>query len=179
METENSALVVIDLQNDFTLENGKASACIAQVNKLIPVVNNLAEKFANTEKCTVYLKTEWSNPIIKILTGNSVKKGTPGAEFDNRLKIYSANIFTKGNKNSFSCSDFVNFLESNSVNHLYLAGLATEYCIRITAENAMKRGYKVSIVSNAVAAYKCANFEKSLELLSEKGVSFAVSNDIL
>ena len=151
--SEKSALVVIDLQNDFTLNSGKAHACTSQVDKLIPIVNNLSEKLVKNNKKIVYLKTEWSNPIVKFLTGNSVKRGTSGAEFDNRLKIYGDNIFTKGNKNSLSCFEFVIFLESNSINHLYLVGLATDYCIKVTSDNAINKGYKVTVVKDAVASY--------------------------
>ena len=177
--SEKSALVVIDLQNDFTLNSGKAHACTSQVDKLIPIVNNLSEKLVKNNKKIVYLKTEWSNPIVKLLTGNSVKRGTPGAELDNRLKIYGDNIFTKGNKNSLSCSEFVKFLESNSINHLYLVGLATDYCIKVTSENAIKTGYKVTVVSDAVASYKCGDYEKSLQSLSAKGIKIIASTDIL
>ena len=173
-----SALVVIDLQNDFTLNTGKAHACTSQVDKLIPVVNHLSEKFVKDSKKIVYLKTEWSNPIVKLLTGNSVKRGTSGAEFDNRLKIYGDNIFTKGNKNSLSCIEFVKFLESNSINHLYLVGLATDYCIKVTSENAISKGYKVTVVKDAVASYKCQDYEKSLQLLSSKGVNLLSSTDV-
>lgn len=176
--SEKSALIVIDLQNDFTLETGKAHACTAQVDKLIPIVNNLSEQFAREEKHIAYLKTEWSNPIVKLLTKNSVKRGTPGAEFDSRLKISGNNIFTKGDKNSFSCSNFVEFLEKNSINHLYLAGLATDYCIKITSENAIKKGYQVTVVNDAVAAYKCGDYEKSLQALSAKGVNVIASTEI-
>lgn len=178
MEPEKSALVIIDLQNDFTLESGKAHACTSQVDKLIPIVNNLSEQFSQEKRYIAYLRTEWSNPIVKLLTKNSVKRGTPGAEFDSRLKMYSDNVFTKGDKNSFSCSNFVEFLENNSINHLYLAGLATDYCIKITSENAINKGYQVTVVSDAVAAYKCGDYEKSLQVLSSKGVNIIASTDI-
>lgn len=176
--SEKTALVIIDLQNDFTLATGKAHACTSQVDKLIPVVNNLSGKFFQEKKHIVYLKTEWSNLIVKLLTGNSVKIGTVGAEFDNRLKIYGDNVFTKGNKNSLSCSEFVKFLESNSINHLYLVGLATDYCIKVTSENAINKGYKITVVSDAVASYKCKDYEKSLKLLSSKGVNLLLSIDV-
>ncbi|MEO1373746.1 MAG: isochorismatase family cysteine hydrolase [Cyanobacteria bacterium J06635_10] len=179
MEPEKSALIVIDLQNDFTRQTGKAHACTSQVDKLIPIVNSLSAQFTRVGRHIIYLKTEWSNPIVKLLTGNSVKTGTPGAEFDSRLKIHSDNIFTKGNKNSLSCNEFVQFLQSNSINHLYLVGLATDYCIKVTAEKAINKGYKITVVSDAVASYKCGEYEKSLHLLSSKGVNLLTSTDIV
>ncbi|KST68232.1 isochorismatase family cysteine hydrolase [Mastigocoleus testarum] len=175
---QKSALIVIDLQNDFTLENGKAHACTTQVDRLIPVVNKLSKQFIEKQQDVVYIQTEWSNPLVKLLTGNSVAKGTKGAEFDSRLKIVSNNIFTKGNRNIFSSSEFVKFLQTNSIAHLYLVGLATDYCIKVSAEHAIANGYGVTVVRDAVAAYKCGNFEKSLQVLSSKNVVVVESADI-
>lgn len=106
------------------------------------------------------------------------KKGTKGADFDRRLKIVSNCIFTKGNKNAFSCSEFVRFLQANSIGHLYLVGLATDYCIKVSAENALKNGYRVTVVRDGVAAYKCDNLLKSLQVLSSKNVAVVESANI-
>ncbi|VEP15731.1 conserved hypothetical protein [Hyella patelloides LEGE 07179] len=179
MNQQKSALVVIDLQNDFTLENGKAHACISQVDALIPVVNKLSKIFIERKQNVVYFKTEWSIFLVQLLTGNSVKKGTKGADFDSRLEIVSDNIFTKGNKNIFSSSEFVQFLQTNSIKHLYMAGLATDYCIKISASNAIEREYRVSVVEDGVAAYKCGNFLKSLQVLSSKNIAVVKSADNL
>ena len=178
MTLQKSALIVIDLQNDFTLENGKAHACTTQVDLLIPVVNELSEKFIQKQQDVVYIKTEWSNPLVKFLTGNSVAKGTKGAEFDSRLKIVSNNIFTKGIRNIFSSSEFVKFLQTNSIAHVYLVGLATDYCIKVSAEHAIKNLYRVTVVQNAVAAYKCGNLAKSLQVLSSKNIAVMESANI-
>ena len=178
MAEQKPALIVIDLQNDFTLENGKAHACISQVDELIPVVNKLSEQFIEKQQDVIYFRTEWSNPLVKLLTGNSVAKGTEGAEFDNRLKIVSNKIFTKGNKNIFSSSEFVNFIQTNFIAHLYIVGLATDYCIKISAENGIKNGYKVTVVQDAVAAYKCENLAKSLQALSSKNIAVVQSGNI-
>lgn len=178
MTLQKSALIVIDLQNDFTLENGKAHACTTQVDGLIPVVNELSEKFIQKQQDVVYIKTEWSNPLVKFLTCNSVAKGTKGAELDRRLKIVSNNIFTKGNKNIFSSSEFAKFLQTNSIERLYLVGLATDYCIKISAEHAIKNGYGVTVVRDGVAAYQCGNLVKSLQVLSSKNVTLVESASI-
>ena len=170
IERQKSALVVIDLQNDFTLETGKVHACVSQVNKLFPVVNQLSEKFIETEQ-VVYLKTEWLNPLVKLLTGNSVRKGTKGADFDSRLKIVSNNVFIKGNTNAFSSDDFKQFLQDKSIEHLYLVGLATDHCIKVSAVRAIALGYRVTVVRDGVAAYRCEDFLKSLDTLASKDIA--------
>ncbi|MGD1919676.1 MAG: isochorismatase family cysteine hydrolase [Pleurocapsa sp.] len=175
IKKQKSALVVIDLQNDFTLETGKAHACVSQVDKLFPVVNQLSKKFIETEQEVIYLKTEWSNPLVKLLTGNSVKKGTKGTDFDSRLEIIGNNIFVKGNKNAFSSNDFKQFLQDKSIEHLYLVGLATDYCIKVSAIKAIASSYQVTVVRDGVAAYRCEDFLKSLDTLASKDVAVVES----
>ena len=178
LERQKSALVVVDLQNDFTLETGKAHACVSQVNKLFPIVNQLSKKFIATEQEVVYLKTEWSNPFVKLLTGNSVKKGTTGADFDSRLKVVSNNVFIKGNKNAFASDDFRRFLQDKSIAHLYLVGLATDYCIKVSAIRAIAQGYKVTVVRDGVAGYRCEDFLLSLYILVSRNVAVEESANI-
>ncbi|MDJ0692644.1 MAG: isochorismatase family cysteine hydrolase [Xenococcaceae cyanobacterium MO_188.B32] len=175
---QKSALIVIDLQNDFTLATGKTPACTSQVDKLIPVVNKLSKKFIKNKQDVAYLKTEWSNPLVQFLTGNSVKKGTKGADFDRRLNLDSNNIFIKKNKNAFSSSEFIEFLKVKSIDHLYLVGLATDYCIKVSAEKAIENGYRVTVVRDGVAAYKCEYFLKSLQVLSSKNCAVVESANI-
>ncbi len=59
-----------------------------------------------------------------------------------------------------------------------MVGLATDYCIKITSENAIKKGYQITVVRDAVAAYKCGDYEKSLQVLSLKGVNIITSTEI-
>ena len=59
-----------------------------------------------------------------------------------------------------------------------MVGLATDYCIKISAENAIKNGYGVTVVRDAVAAYKCGNLAKSLQVLSSKNVAVVESGNI-
>lgn len=84
----------------------------------------------------------------------------------------------KGNKNIFSSIKFSQFLQDKSIEHLYLVGLATDYCIKISAQKAISRGYKVTVVSNAVAAYKCEDFSKSLQVLASNNIAVIESADL-
>ncbi len=116
--------------------------------------------------------------IDKLLTSNSVEKGTKGADFDFRLKIVGNNIFIKGNKNAFSSHGFRQFLQDKSIAYLYLVGLATDYCIKVSAIKAIAQGYKVTVVRDGVAAYRCENFLMSLYTLASKGVAVVESAEL-
>ena len=155
MEQEKSALIVIDLQNDFTLKNGKAHACTSQADITIPKINELIKIFENKNIEVVYFKTEWKSLIVKLLTKNSVKPESHGAELDKRLTSLKKTIFVKNNKNIFSNEEFLEFLKKNNINKLYLSGLAVEHCINTSFKEAQKLNIETDIISDAIISYKC------------------------
>jgi len=155
LNNEKSALIIIDLQNDFTLKTGKAHACSSQADIVIPRINELIETCENKNIEVIYFKTEWKNFIIKLLTKNSVKVGSHGAQFDDRLTHEKKNVFIKNDKNIFSNKDFVDYLKKNNIKKLFLSGLALEYCINTSFKEAQKINVETNIVSDAIISYKC------------------------
>nr|WP_289028139.1 isochorismatase family protein [uncultured Paraglaciecola sp.] len=121
MEQEKSALIVIDLQNDFTLKNGKAHACTSQADITIPKINELIKSFENKYIEVVYFKTEWKSLIIKLLTKNSVKPGSHGAELDKRLTSLKKTYLLRIIKIFFLTGNLWNFLKKIIlINYIYL-----------------------------------------------------------
>jgi len=155
MNKDKSALIVIDLQNDFTQKNGKVHACISQVDIIVPRINNLIKDSENKNVEVIYLKTEWKNLLIKLLTKNSVKPGSSGAQIDERLTSLNKTVFMKNNKNIFSSQEFIQYINTNKINKLYLTGLAVEHCIKVSFDEAKSLNLDVYIVSDAVISYKC------------------------
>ena len=162
MNNGKKALIIIDMQNDFTKEEGKNHSCTQHVDKIIPTINKLGNAFMSSGHQVIYFKTEWSSFLVKLLTGNSVQVGTVGAELDNRLKQINNNIFIKHDKNIFENKSFLNYLDEQNITELYLAGLAIEYCIKTSFKASQKYKYQTYIVSDAVAAYRCNNIDAIL-----------------
>ncbi|MEP0354883.1 isochorismatase family cysteine hydrolase [Paraglaciecola sp.] len=162
MNEENSALIVIDLQNDFTLKTGKAHACASQADLIIPKINALIKTCEQKNIDVIYFKTEWKNLLVKLLTKNSVKVGSYGAELDSRLTSDNKSIFVKNNKNIFSDKHFTEYLQQHKITNLYLSGLAVEFCINTSFREAQKLKIKTNIVSDLVISYKCTDLEPLL-----------------
>jgi nicotinamidase-related amidase len=68
-----------------------------------------------------------------------VEKGT-----DKRVEMYSA--FQDPFPTPVSKSTLANLLKSNSITHCYVVGLAFDYCVKYTAIDAVKEGFKTYIV---------------------------------
>lgn len=146
---EKEALLVIDLQNDITLPDGKIATNTAQSDEAIENINRII----STKRAeTVYILHEFEsdNPIIMFITKNALRHGEEGAKIDKRIKIEGNNFFTKHISDSFSNKDLNDFLVKNKINHLYIAGADAEYCVDKTIKGALNRKYKISVIKDAV-----------------------------
>ncbi len=160
---KNSILVVVDLQNDFTLADGKVPACTPEVDAIFKPINALVEHWHANGLPVVALSTQWGSWLMRVLTSNSVAAGSEGAKLDARLVLGSAKRLVKPAKSAFSTPQFAEHLAATGKKDLVLCGLAAEHCITATAQEALKRDLQVSLIKDAIASYKCGG----------KGAAFA------
>lgn len=173
-----TALVIIDVQRDFSEPNGKAPVCREQADVMIPVINALVERFVAQNMDVIYIVHEWTNPIIRFFMRDAAAKGTVGAEIDSRLKVVGNLKFSKSSGSSFTNKEFEQYLKSKGIRHLYVTGLAAEYCVKATIKDGLKKGYAVTAVRDGIAAKKCKNFARSLKTYEERGAKVLLSSDL-
>jgi nicotinamidase/pyrazinamidase len=177
------ALLIVDVQNDFC--PGGALA-VPGGDKVVPVINGLMDKFplvlASKDwhpKDTVHFK-KWPPHCVQ---------NTPGSDFHPALQASKIKkIFLKGTKNKddgysafeATSDDLAGFLRKNEVTDLYIAGLATDYCVKATALDADKNGFETFVVEDAVAAVnvKPGDGEKALKAMAHAGITLIDSNEI-
>ena len=172
----NSVLIVIDVQNCF-LPGG--SLPVKDGDKVIPVINALAKKFAH-----VILTQDWHTPEhISFATSHSGKKpfetkdvaygkqvlwpdhcvmGTEGAALSKDLAIPNAElVLRKGyNKEVDSYSAFTEadgktttglagYLKARKLQRIFVVGLATDFCVAWSALDARKAGFETYVIEDA------------------------------
>ncbi len=162
---EHSALIVVDVQRDFcpggTLP---ASGC----DRIIPALNQyLAD--AHALGMTLYASRDWHPEATTHFAAYGGRwpphcvQGTPGAQFHPALQLPAATVVvTKGDdpgENGYSAFDghtpdgrsLLDDLRTRGVTTLFVGGLATEYCVRQTAMDALHAGLRVNVLIDAVA----------------------------
>ena len=148
------ALLVIDVQEDFSGLKGKPPVPYKNVESQIANINELIDRATRAGIQIVYIRHLYDdNFLMRLLAGRDIE-GTPGAEIDTRVKVVTGNVFTKKISDSFSNPQLDDFLIKNHVNELYLTGLDAAYCVYNTAMGGLNRGYKVTIVNDAVMTRK-------------------------
>ena len=177
------ALLVVDLQNDFCPQGALG---ISDGDKIIPTINLLLDKFplilASKDwhpSKTVHFK-KWPRHCVQ---------NTKGAEYHPSFRAEKVEeLFLKGTTNkddgysAFEATNLnlENVLKEKGVTDLYLAGLATDYCIKFTGQDAVKKGFQVHVITDAVAAVniKPDDGEEALRELIGLGVHLLTSKDI-
>ena len=151
---KNSALVVIDLQNDIT-KNYKE--IIAKVNEAI----DWAEQ-----------KGLW---IVYIQHNNlsagtrTFKPCTRGVELVPELNVVSEHIFTKTKSNALTSEAFTAFLQEHDITDFYIAGADAAACIKSTCYNMAKSGYTVHVLSDCITSYDKKKLPELLTYYESKG----------
>lgn len=82
-------------------------------------------------------------------TFEAMKKGNPGWEVHDALEIRDDDVvIEKEASDSFYETDLDEILNARGVNHIYVTGLQTEYCVDATCRSALSKGYKVTLVKD-------------------------------
>ncbi|MDR0408822.1 MAG: bifunctional nicotinamidase/pyrazinamidase [Spirochaetaceae bacterium] len=193
-----SALIAVDVQNDFC--PGGALA-VADGGSVVAPLNDLALRF-NAANAPVIATQDWhpaghSSFLSSLSSGRAPAEGevlwpdhcvqgTAGAEFHKDLNMNAVTLIVrKGFRPSIdSYSAFFEndrktatglgyFLKGLGIEALYMGGLATDYCVFFSAMDALKLGFKVYILRDAVRGvnYPEGSVEKALSAMESAGVS--------
>jgi nicotinamidase-related amidase len=148
---KNSALLIIDIQNDLTQPNGKVHVDQKQVNQIISNINKLSCILNDNNFDIIYIRHEYKSPFFKIILKNALSEKSDGANFDERLKIHDNTIFIKNYMDPFSNRKFQQYLNSKNIGNLLISGIDAKYCIDKTALSAIQKGYNVTVLSDGIA----------------------------
>ena len=181
-ETPQKALLVIDIQEDFTGTTARPPYPLKNSEQLIATVNRVIEEACKQKIIMVYIRQEFSglggamlSGMISTMLSGKISKGTaikgnPGTEIDKRIAIMSDYVFPKPRGDAFSNPEIEALLIEHQVNELYLVGLDAEYCVHVTAKGALNRGYTVNIITDAVALRDEEKREELLQQYREEGI---------
>jgi nicotinamidase/pyrazinamidase len=152
------ALLIIDYQNDFAAPDGALS--VAGGDAIAPRINDLARdpRFA-----FVAATRDWHPADHASFADHGgpwpvhCVQGTPGAEFFPALDAARVGAVVDTGVtpdapgySGFEQSDLERVLRDRGIDALTIVGLATDYCVKETALDALRHGFAVTVDSSAV-----------------------------
>jgi nicotinamidase/pyrazinamidase len=165
------ALLVVDVQNDFC--PGGALG-IHGGHKIIPILNKCI-KFFEKENLPIIVTRDWHPKVTKHFEQfggvwpEHCVEGSPGAMFHPDIELpKEALVMSKGmdpEKDSYSAFHALpNLLKIFGITEIYIGGLATDYCVKYSALDALKDGLEVFILTDAIAGVDLQPEDSSLAL---------------
>lgn len=139
---QHSALIIIDVQNDYFSGGAfELEAPEAAVKKLTP----LLESFRQASYPVIHIQhvsKKGSRPFLV--------EDTEGAEIHPSVTpLAGETVIQKRFPNSFWQTELEETLKSMGVDSLFIAGMMTHMCVSATARAAMERGFNVVVVDDA------------------------------
>ncbi len=164
-----TALLVVDVQNDFADPGGGLS--VTGGDRIVPVVNAQVAR-ATAAGATVVYTQDWHPPATPHFQKDGgvwpvhCVRDTWGAEFHPALRVDGPAVRKGGNGedgySGFTMRDPVTaenvptelerLLRERGVERVVICGLATDYCVKATALDAVALGFATSVLTDAIAA---------------------------
>lgn len=204
MKSRQSALVIVDIQNDF-LPGG--ALAVEEGDQVIPVINKIQSKFE-----LVVATQDWHpanhgsfasqhpgrkpgevvdlDGLAQVLWPDHCVQHSKGAEFDPRFdRTRVARVFQKGVEpeiDSYSGlfdnghrrgTGLAEYLKETAVTDVFICGLATDYCVKFTALDARQLGYTTMVIVDACRGVnlKDGDVDAAIEALRAAGTKIVTS----
>jgi nicotinamidase-related amidase len=163
-----TAVLMLDLQRDFLdLKQGRMPVDEAGAQAVIRVANQVMSRRVLANALIVLVTNQFpaTARVANFFRHGAALRGTVGAELDPRLgRTGSELVITKSSPSAFTNPELERTLQAHGVQDLYVMGVYAEGCVRSTALDAVKHGYTVHVIANAVATN--ARWKKAFALWS-------------
>lgn len=191
---DRNALIIVDLQNDF-LPGG--ALAVPNGQKIIPVLNEYISLFKNRH-LPIIATRDWHPRITKHfkqyggLWPPHCIQNTWGAQFHPDLHLSSDTIIISAGTtedqegySGFEGADhsgkpLINVLEDMQISHLFIGGLATDYCVKATVIQAVKFGFKVNLLTDAIMGINIqpSDSQKAIDEMVSMGADLSTIDTI-
>ncbi len=207
-KSDRRALLLVDLQNDF-VEGG--SLAVTGGLEVIEVANRLMPKFdlvvatqdwhpqnhrsfasqhsglaiGDTFQLNGLPQTAWPDHCVQESFGAElvtplnragihrvIQKGT-----DSRVDSYSG-FFDNGHLRSTELADY---LREQQIDHVFVMGLATDYCVRFTALDAIQAGFRTTLIVDGCRGVElhAGDIEGAINEMKKAGVEMTISEELM
>ncbi|PCI23382.1 MAG: nicotinamidase/pyrazinamidase [SAR324 cluster bacterium] len=200
-------LLLVDIQNDFC---PGGSLAVSEGDLIVPLANSLMQRFEMTLATQDWhpaghgsFASSHEEPvgsmidlfgIQQILWPDHCVQNTLGADFHVDLQQQGVHkVFKKGihqridsysgffENDHFTHTQLDNYLKGKKVTNLFIMGLATDYCVKFTALDAIKLGYNTTVIIDGCRGVELSpgDMDRAIEEMQVAGVRIIHSSKLL
>ena len=188
MNLKSSALIIVDMQNDFLHENGFirkfsermgiSKESLDLLRDPIPNIKKLAEFFRQNNRDVIQIYTAWepdySDLAIplkmmkeKAMEAGALVIGSWGAQIIEELTPHKDDhLVLKKAYGGFFRTSLDRMLRNLGIHTLFMTGVATNYCVETTTREAVGYGYDVIMISDATGTYDPEGHQATLKVIA-------------
>jgi ureidoacrylate peracid hydrolase len=165
----STALVIVDLQNEFCDPNGLCAKSGDDISAISPVVENvkrLVEEARRAGVFIIYVQSSYDSPFLNapLAEGRYSRRGAAGMCFEGSFghqfvpgisPAASDNeaVLIKHRYSAFEGTRLDLLLRANGIETLVMTGVTTEMCVESTLRDGFIRNYRIIMVADCVAAF--------------------------
>lgn len=188
----NTALLVIDVQNDFLPPKG--SLAVLGGLDILPVIREVITKFPLSRRFATqdyHPKDHCSFVENGGMWPEHCVEGTYGVNLHHSIDGLFGEVITKGifsNADAYSCfydemgspSLVTTHFKKKKFDTLFICGLATDYCVKSTVLDSIKDGFKVYVIRDAIAGVDLneGDVTAAIEEMKKAGAVFINSDQM-
>lgn len=186
-DEKKRALIVVDVQNDFC--PGGALA-VADGDEVVAPLNKMIAEFLERGE-PVFKSRDWHPRKTKHFAeyGGTwpvhCVQGTTGAEFhpdlldDIHIRTISKGLGDEDTYSAFDGTDLALQLRRLGVEEVWVGGLATDYCVKNTVLDALKEGFRVKALQDAMRPVELqpGDGERAIEEMRRAGAKLVMSDE--
>ena len=166
MKAKETAVILIEFQNEFCKEGGKLYGGVKDEiarQGTIPNAVKLAEGARQKGAVVIYApfvfnpqycsEHEMKGIVKAVADGNAFREGTWGAAIIDELKPAAGDKVVSGKCTlcGFNNTDLGELLQGAKVKNVAIAGFLTNFCVESTSRTAYDKGYAVTVIKDATA----------------------------
>lgn len=167
LEAKKTALIVVDMQNDFVMPNGKLYVGKSAEDSILRIKNLISK--AREKSVPIIYTQDWhmkGDPEFAIW-GQHALAGTWGAEIVNDLKPREDDIIIKKLRyDAFYGTSLDHLLSLKKVESLVVTGTVANICVLHTAGSAALKWYKVIVPTDCISAITEFDYVAALRQIS-------------
>jgi nicotinamidase-related amidase len=176
-----TVLVLLAYQVDYLRAEGRMPVAQDQVGGMIKATNKLIATMRQQPLPIVYTINEFSpfEPVSDLGQNFSALRFEAGSVLDPRINYLGGVYFSNDDWDAFANPQFAMHLQLIGAGHVVLAGTYPERSVLDTARSAQRRGYTVTVISDAVASSDERRRDAALQAVKQAGVDVATSDQFI
>ncbi len=186
---KKTALIVVDVQKDFC---PGGALPVREGDKVVPILNDYIKKFRDAG-APIYATRDWHPPNHISFNTRGGRwpphciQNTDGARFHSDLRLpKEASVISKAmnpDEEAYSGFDGTGLeeeLKEKGVDSVFVGGLATDYCVKNTVLDAIRLGFKVVLLVDAIRGVDVnpGDSERAVEEMVRRGAVRATIQDL-